>query len=154
MASSKIEPPTFIDNASEYEEYKKNIQRWSRISKIDKKKQADMVVYLLKDHPSGIGGKIDAALGDTIVDAEDGMDKLITFLDGIYAEDEMTEAWSKYKEFVRLKKQINQPISEFIAEFDKAHKRAKESGCEFSDIVLGFNLLGLVIYLKQTKNLY
>ena len=30
---------------------------------------------------------------------------------------------------------------EFIAELDKKHKVAKQSGCDFSDIVLGFNLL-------------
>ena len=53
----------------------------------------------------------------------------------------MTEAWNKYKEFVRLKKDPSQPVTEFIAEFDKKHKQAKQSGCEFSDTVLGFKLL-------------
>ena len=100
-----------------------------------------MVLYHLEGHPSGIQDKIDTALGDKIVDADDGLTQLIAFLDGIYAEDEMTEAWTKYKQFIRLKKQLGQPVTEFIAEFDKAHTRAKESGCEFSDIVLAFNLL-------------
>ena len=141
MASSKIEPPKFMDDASGYTEYKKKLLRWTRITKTDPKLQAETVVYYLEGHPSGIQDKIDTALGTDIENKEDGMTKLVTFLDGIYAEDEMTEAWSKYKQFIRLKKQIDQPITEFIADFDKAHTRAKESGCEFSDIVLGFNLL-------------
>ena len=139
--SSKFEPPKFIDDASGYPEYKKKLQRWSRITKVDPKQQAEVVLYHLEGHPSGIQEKIDTALGSAVEDKEDGLTKLIEFLDGIYAEDEMTEAWSKYKKFIHVKKDIEQPVTEFIAEFDKAHTKAKESGCEFSDIVLGFKLL-------------
>jgi hypothetical protein len=97
----------------------------------------------LEGHSSGIQEKIDTALGNDVEDKEDGLVKLIAFLDTIYAENEMTDAWTKYKQFIRLKKDHGQPqpVTEFIAEFDKAHTKAKESGCEFSDIVLGFNLL-------------
>ena len=138
---AKVDPPKVFDNASGYPEYKLKLQRWSRITKTEKKQQAEMVLYHLEGHPSGIQQKIDTALGQEVIENEDGLKKIIAYLDEIYAEDEMTEAWSKYKQFIRLKKEVGQPVSEFIAEFDKAHKRAKESGCEFSDIVLGFNLL-------------
>jgi hypothetical protein len=141
MAASKLEPPRFIDDASGYPEYKRKLQRWSRITKIAAEKQAEYVVYHLEDHPSGIQEKIDTAIGADIAEKADGMDKLIKFLDEIYAEDEMSEAWNKYKDFIRLKREHNQPVNEFVAEFDKKHKRARESGCQFSDMVLGFNLL-------------
>ena len=71
-----------------------------------------MVVYHLEGHVSEIQEKIDTSLGDQIVDKEDGMDKLITYLDTIYVEDDMTEAWSKYKKFVRLEKKQEQPVTE------------------------------------------
>ena len=131
----------FIDNASEYAEYKRKLQRWTRITNEAKKDQAEVVLYYMEDHASGMQSKIDFALGDSIIGKEDGMEKLITYLDGIYAEDEMTEALTRYKEFTRLVKQDNQSTTEFIAEYDKAHTRAKSSGCEFSDTVLAFNLL-------------
>ena len=38
-------------------------------------------------------------------------------------------------------KRTRSAVNEFVAEFDKKLKKAKESGCEFSDMVLGFNLL-------------
>ena len=63
------------------------------------------------------------------------------FSDSIYAVDEMADALNKYKEFTRLVKKKSHSISEFIAEYDKAHSRAKEGGSEFSDTVLAFNLL-------------
>ena len=141
MASNKFNPPKFIDSPSEYPEYKRKLERWARITKVEAKKQAEVVLYHLEDHPSDIQSKIDVALGDNIVDKDDGMKQLIKYLDGIYAEDELTDVWIKYKEFVHLKKKNGQAISEFIAEFEKTYKRAKDSGCEFSDIVLGLNLL-------------
>jgi hypothetical protein len=141
MASNKFNPPKFIDSPAEYPEYKRKLERWARITKVESKKQAEVVLYHLENHPSDIQSKIDVALGDPIIDKDDGMTKIIKYLDGIYAEDELTDVWMKYKEFVGLEKKDEQPISEFIAEYEKAHKRAKDSGCDFSDIVLGLNLL-------------
>ena len=141
MSSSKFVPPKFIDDASEYAEYKKKLLRWARITKTDPKQKAEVVLYHLEGHPSGIQIKIDTALGDEIVDKEDGMDKLVVYLDSIYKEDEMTNMWTKYKKFVRLKKGDEQPVNEFIAEFETAYKEAKDNGCEVSDTVLALNLL-------------
>ena len=73
-------PPTFIDDASTYPEYKRRLERWSRITKVDKKLQAEVVVYHLENHPSGIQEKIDTALGDAIIDKDDGLKKLIEYL--------------------------------------------------------------------------
>ena len=139
--TSKINPPDFIDDASGYPEYKKKLLRWSRITKVPANKQAETVLYHLEGHPSGIQEKLDTALGTEVEDKDDGLTKVIKFLDDIYAEDEMSMAWSKYKQFTQLKRPVDQPVVEFIAEFDRAYTKAKEGGCEFSDTVLAFNLL-------------
>ena len=139
--SSKYDPPKFIDNTYEYPEYKKKLQRWSRITKVDKKLQADVVVYHMEGHPSCIQDKIETSLGDTIIGQDDGLTKLIAYLDTIYAEDELTDAWLNYKKIIRLKKTTDQPITEFIADFERIYKKAKDSGSDFSDLVLAFNLL-------------
>ena len=138
--TSKVEPPKFMDDASGYPEYKKKLLRWSRITKVPKVQQAEVILYHLDGHPSGIQDKVDTYLGDDVQE-EDGLDKLIAYLDSIYSEDPMSEAWAKYKRFTQLTRHPNQSVTEFIAEFDKGHAKAKESGCEFSDLVLGFKLL-------------
>ena len=102
--SSKVHPPTFISDASQYIKYKRSHLRWSRITKVEKKNQAEYAVYHLQDHPSGIHQKIDTALGDDIVEKDDGLTKLIAYLNGIYKDDEMALMWSKYQMFTRLKK--------------------------------------------------
>ena len=103
--------------------------------------QAEVVLYHLQGHPSGIQQKVDTALGPAVENKDDGLDKLIEYLDTIYAEDPMSEAWSKYKRFTQLKRDCEQPVTEFIAEFDKGCEQAKQSGCDFSDVVLAFKLL-------------
>ena len=140
--SSKCKPPKFITDASQYAEYRKNLLRWSRLTNVEKKDQAETVLYSLLDDPSGIQQKIDTALGDEIVEKDDGLAKLIEYLDTIYKADEMALMRSKYKKFTRLKKvDDQQPITEFIAEFESAYKEAKDNGCEVSDTVLALSLL-------------
>ena len=134
-------PPQFTADTSAYQMYKRRLERWSRITKVEKKQQAEVVLYHLENHPSGIQEKIDTTIGDEIIDNEEGLDKLINYLDGIYGEDDMTEAFNSYQNFIRLKKTSNQTIAEFIAVFEGAYIKTKQSGCEFSDIVLAFNLL-------------
>ena len=97
MSSSKFVPPKFIDDSSQYAEYKRRLERWSRLTKTDPKQQAEVVLYHLEleNHPSGIHEKIDTAIGDEIIEKEDGMKKLIDYLDSIYQEDEMTDMWLK-----------------------------------------------------------
>ena len=57
MSKQAYNPPEFINDASEYPEYKRRLKRWSRITKVDKSQQAEVVVYLLEKHPSGMQDK-------------------------------------------------------------------------------------------------
>ena len=58
MASkAKYEPPSFVSNTKSYATYKADLKRWSRITGIDKKLQAEVVVYSLDGHKSGIKEK-------------------------------------------------------------------------------------------------
>ena len=78
MSNSRHEPPEFCSEASGYAEYKRRLQRWSRITTVKKKQQAD------------------TAIGDKIQDKEDGLEELLKYLETIYAEDDMTTAWTSY----------------------------------------------------------
>ena len=93
---SFLEPPTFISENKPFEIYQQDLRRWSRLTSLDKKLQAEMVVYKLENHPSNIQEKITTQLGEELVDNEDGIEKLLTFLEGIYKKDSMADAWEKY----------------------------------------------------------
>ena len=62
--STILEPPSFVSEKKSFGEYKKDLLRWSRLTSLDKKVQAEMVVYRLEGHPSRIKEKITTQLSD------------------------------------------------------------------------------------------
>ena len=80
---NRLEPPTFISETKTYAAYKKDLKMWSRITSVPKASQAEVVVYGLEGHPTGIKEKIIVQIGDSLENADNGIDLLITFLDGI-----------------------------------------------------------------------
>ena len=81
---SFLEPPAFINENKNFEAYKKDLEMWSRLTSLDKKLQAEMVVYKLEGHPSRIQEKIKTQLGDTLVDNIDGVAELLKFLEELF----------------------------------------------------------------------
>ena len=136
-----FEPPAFISESKSYSTYKNDLYMWSRITSVPAKNQAEVVVYGLEGHPSGIKEKITVNIGDKIKDADDGIDQLVKYLDSIYKEDEMASAWGKYKNFQKVVRSEDTLVNHFIAEFEKEYMLAKTAGCEYSDTLLGFRLL-------------
>ena len=111
-----IEPPAFVSDSKSYAEYKFDLEVWSRICGLDKRVQAEMVVYRLDGHPSRIKEKVNTQLGSKLKDNADGIKELIAFFDTIYSKDDMADAWDKFSEFSNFVKASGQSMSEFIAE--------------------------------------
>ena len=84
MASKCFEPPAFISKTKTYSTYKADLRRWSRITSVEKKLQAEVVVYNLEGHSSGIKEKIEVKIGTELENNEDGIERLLKFLDTIY----------------------------------------------------------------------
>ena len=139
--SKVIEPPTFISEEKSYAEYKHDLKSWSRFCGIDKKLQAEIVVYKFEGHPSRIKEKINTQIGEKLEDNENGIAELIKFLDGIYTKDDMAEAWEKFRTFSDLHRKPEQSMSEFISEWENCYFKMKKASCEYSDIILAFKLL-------------
>ena len=127
-----IEPPAFISETRSYAEYKADLKLWSRITTLAPDVQAEMVVYRLAGHSSGIKEKkIQTQIGEKLEGNKEGMNELIKFLDTIYAKDDMSDAWQKYNLFTDLKRKENQDIMEFISEWNNCLHKANKAGCEF-----------------------
>ena len=144
-------PPSFISERKSYAEYKYDLLMWSRISDVPKSRQAETIVFNLDGH--SIKEKIILNIGEEIVDAEDGIQKLVKYLDTVYKEDDMADAWSKYKKFQRISRTNEGMINDFISEFEKEYILAKKAGCEYNDIILGFRLLEATV-LNDTDEIF
>ena len=139
--SKIIEPPAFVGENKSYAEYKADLHMWSRISGIDRKVQAEMVVYRLEGHPSRIKEKIMTQIGEKLQNNENGIDELLVFLDTIYTKDEMADAWDRFSEFSSFVRKKEVKMSDFVADWQNCYYRAKKVGCDYPDIILAFKLL-------------
>ena len=101
---------------------------WSGITPIKDVNQAEVVVYNLEGHSSGIKEKIIIKLGDKLANNKEGIKDLVTYLDNVYKEDDMSDAWTKYKNVQKLTRKPNQSIPDFIADFEKECVLAKAAG--------------------------
>ena len=88
-----MKTPEFISENKSLDRYEKDLKRWSRRTTLDKKKQAEWIVLHLEGHSSGIKEKIETQLGDELIDAEDGTEKLIEFIRTIYGTDHLADSF-------------------------------------------------------------
>ena len=100
-----LKPPSFISEIKTYAEYKQDLLRWARLSQLQKNLKAEMVIQCLDGHASNIKEKIVTKIGDELIGNDDGIKKLIEFLDTIYAKDDMVDVWDKYKGFFNSSKE-------------------------------------------------
>ena len=141
MASSLLEPPSFVSETKKFPEYKKDLLRWSRLTTVSKELQAELVVYRLEGHPSNIKEKIVTQIGDDLENNADGINKLLAFLESIYDEDDLADTYEKYVEFKHKKRKKDESIHTFIADWENIYHKCKNAECELPDIILCFELL-------------
>ena len=129
---ARVQPPSFVSELKSYSEYKADLQRWSRLvtTSLDKKLQAEMVIYHLDGHPSGIKDKIVTQIPEDQLQSEDGIKYLIAFLDTIYSIDDIADVWDKYKTFSNHHRRSEQEISDFLQKVVKCQKVGlSDPGC-------------------------
>ena len=136
-----LEPPSFISGNKSYAQYEKDLKQWSRLTSLDKKLQAELVVYKLEDHESKIKEKITTQIGDQLEGKEDGIDVLLNFLKNIYDVDDMGDAHKKYVDFRGRTRKQGESVTQYITEWENLYHKAKNAGCALPDIVLCFELL-------------
>ena len=59
LEMTKIEPPSFISEEKTFETYKRDLERWSKLTDVKPELQAILVIYYLDGDPSSVKEKID-----------------------------------------------------------------------------------------------
>ena len=139
--SFSLEPPAFVSSTKKFAEYKKDLLRWSRLSSVKPELQAESVIYKLEGDPSNIKEKIVTKLGDELEDNPDGINLLLDFLETVYGEDDMAEAYDRYVEFKNKKRKNGESIQTFTSDWESLYQKCENVGCELPDMVLCFELL-------------
>ena len=100
-------PPPLPENGEGYEEWKKMITMWSKFTKFEKKQRASVVtVNALK----GEARSVALSMENTVLDADDGLDKLILELDKLHLKDKDMLGYESWKKISKYKRQANSSI--------------------------------------------
>ena len=122
MAQGAKKVPVFDSKSEDYETWKKDIQIWSRLTDIEKKKQA-LAVHL------SLSGRARQATSELKIDqleSDNGLKTLLEKLDRIFMQDENWKCFNAYLDFENLRKSSDQSVDEFLSEFDLKHYKLKD----------------------------
>ena len=137
MAFNRKCPPVFKEDETDYEQWKKDVDLWTVITDLEKKNQAIVI------HGSLSGRARDASseLTKAELNAEDGVDKLLTRLDRVFLQDKNWRSANAYLDFENCRRDSDTPIDKFLSDFDKKYFKLKECEVVLPDPVLACRLL-------------
>ena len=155
MATQRVlEPPSFVSEKKSYSTYKNDLRRWARITTVKKELQAEVVVYSLEGHSSGIKEKIDVQIGEKLQGNDKGIDDLIEYLDTIYEKDEMSDAWHKYKTFQKVSRQNGQEVKHLLRSLRKSILLQKRLDVRIPTRFWHSDCWKQQVYRKMMRSLY
>ena len=113
---------------------------WEKMTKIDAKEKG-LAVALSLPVNSDIRDKVFTEMTVDDLNVENGLQKLITFLDKEYRNEENAEVYDAWSKFDKLKRSSDETMEHYLKEFDKCQKQIKKFSIEMPDPVLAFQLV-------------
>ena len=137
--SEKMVVPTFSgatntgdeDIGSSARSYLRQVSAWRRMTRLSKDQQGLTLYQHLTDRAWIDAERLDMdRLG-----SPEGVDYLISWIRDRYLDVQVTQVGRSLSDFFRrLRKRDGQPMRDYMADFDRAHARLTEVGCELPDI--------------------
>ena len=137
---SEVKSPTKFSSTKDYQTYKRELTSWTKVTKHDKKQWGSIVALSLPENdPSDIRRKVFAGVD---IDADDGYDKLIAYLDEEFKKDEVSETCERIRTLITHKKEAHTSMKQYISGFDAKYVLAQKSGLtEMPQEYLMFHLM-------------
>ena len=102
--------------------YIDELTMWALVTEVDKKKQGPLVwMSLPKNDPSNIKQFINDSIGVADLNKDDGIDKLIQAMKKAFQEEGEIEAFTKWKEFDKVKRKEGEEVRTFVNRFNTAY---------------------------------
>ncbi|KAG1673036.1 DNA polymerase epsilon subunit 2 [Nymphon striatum] len=140
MANYKT-PPAFNDKKP-YNRWVEEIKAWKELTDLEETKQGLAIALSLpEDDSTSIRDKVFNEISVEDLKKEDGSETLIKFMDNIFKQDELSEAYEAYAEFDRHKRSGQITMEMYVVEFEKLYHRTKKFKMELPEAVRAFKLL-------------
>ena len=141
MSKLNVPIPKFSSDKP-YDRYKAEIEAWAEATDTEKKKHGILVALSLpEDDVSQIRDKVFSEIELNDLKVDDGLTKLVKYLDTQFAKDDLTETYERYIAFERCKRESNQKINDLILEYEKKHNALAKKKAKYPEIILAMKLI-------------
>ena len=136
-ASHALAPPDYHENKTTWREYKKEIEVWSSLTSLPKKKHGPALWMALK-------GKAKEAVKEmeiTEIKVENGLGVMIAKLDKLFKTDDNQAAYLAYRDFENLIRPTEMNFQDFIIKFEASNSEIRRHKMELLHGVLAYHFL-------------
>ena len=138
-----VTPPD-LNECKTYEAFKRELSAWASVTDLAKAKQGNFVALSLPNKSkfgNDIRERVFENLSPEDLSAENGLGKIITFLDQELGKDAIDDVIEKWDAFDSCTKKNNQTLEDFISEFEMKSNRVKATGTSLSGEILAYMLM-------------
>ena len=113
--------PPHLNDSIGYEMWKKEVELWKTCCKLEAKEQGPALALSLRGKPREAAFELEIAE----LNADDGVAKVITKLDGLYLKDENQRKYISMEAFEQYVRGERDSIDSYINEFERRHNKLK-----------------------------
>ena len=139
-----VDAPKLIDFTC-YQDYRDNVVLWDATTDHPKKKRGSLLVLGIPNSHPQLGENIQKRLfakirPETIAAREDGLTKILEFLDENLAYTKKSSKFTHFREIIHYKRKPEQKIEDFVREYEYLLAKAENNGMKAwdADIKVGF----------------
>ena len=121
MAAANDKIPPIFDKGKPYESWKNEVQMWTRVTELGKKKQALAVALALTGRARETA--MEVPIDDLNKDA--GMTTLLDALDKLFLKEEKDVTYEAYSNFDRITRDSDVSMTDYIIDFEQRYLRMR-----------------------------
>lgn len=117
---------------------------WAAVTELDKKKQGNLIALSLPNESkfgNNLKERVMERLSVSELNEDDGLNKLITFLDEELASDATTDLIGKWDDWFDYERRSDQTMEQFISEYELLVSRLESAGQKLTEEIKGFALM-------------
>ena len=144
MASKIGVTPPDLNECKTYEAYKREVNAWASVSDLAKAKRGNFIALSLPNK-SKFGNDIRERVFENLtpdeLSGDTGLEKVIEFLDKELGKDAIDDVIDKWDSFDSCRKEGDQSLDDFMADFEHKSNRVKAAGVTLPGEVLAYMLM-------------
>ena len=143
-------PPSY-KNCSSYEHFKVLVEAWAAVTDVPAEKRAVVLALSLEGCEGNICEKVFASVKLVDMKKDDGLEKVLEFLDAELGKDDLEDCLAKFEDFEDYVKSPSESINQYISNFDQKVSKIKAKGIKLPSEVLAFKLMRRAGLTKEEK---